>query len=703
MKKNILALSLLAVAAFSASARPTVLSLKESIKDSSIVYPESFETDTQELMKNWYLQNYTVLDDSGADLTDVPTTDEDYISRLKALPTVIEMPYNSIVRSYIDMYTQRRRQLVEEMLGLGLYYTPIFEQALEKEGVPLELKYLPVIESALNPDAVSRVGATGLWQFMLGTAKGLGLEVNSLVDERRDPIRSSEMAAKYLKQLYGIYGDWSLAIASYNCGPGNVNKALRRAGGGKKDFWDIYFFLPAETRGYVPAFIAANYVMTYYNDHDLGKSLAKRPIITDTVHVDKRVHFDQISAVLNIPVEELRVLNPQYRKDEIPGDIRPYALTLPSQQVYSYIVSEDSIVNHNLALYARRTTVEPSDGSTTVAADGKTKTTVKYHKVKRGETLSKVARKYGVSTASVKKWNGLRSNRLKRGQTLRINIVERIEEEDVPEKDTLTAAADKNEETVSGTSPAVTASTEECELPEADLGRSEPENPEYHKVARGESLGKIAARYGVSVADLKKWNNLSSNNIMAGQRLLVDAGKAPVRDNGGQGSSTHTVKSGESLSSIAERYGVSVADLKSWNGLSGDNIKAGQKLKVNGTDATPSRNNEPAVRTKIHTVKRGESLGKIAARYGVSVADLKSWNGLSGDDIQVGQKISIGGKSSGTADKKKTTTKRQTYKVKSGDTLGGIAEKYGTTASAIRKANGIKGSNIRVGQTLVIP
>lgn len=314
MKKNILALSLLAVAAFSASARPTVLSLKESIKDSSIVYPESFETDTQELMKNWYLQNYTVLDDSGADLTDVPTTDEDYISRLKALPTVIEMPYNSIVRSYIDMYTQRRRQLVEEMLGLGLYYTPIFEQALEKEGVPLELKYLPVIESALNPDAVSRVGATGLWQFMLGTAKGLGLEVNSLVDERRDPIRSSEMAAKYLKQLYGIYGDWSLAIASYNCGPGNVNKALRRAGGGKKDFWDIYFFLPAETRGYVPAFIAANYVMTYYNDHDLGKSLAKRPIITDTVHVDKRVHFDQISAVLNIPVEELRVLNPNIGK-----------------------------------------------------------------------------------------------------------------------------------------------------------------------------------------------------------------------------------------------------------------------------------------------------------------------------------------------------------------------------------------------------
>lgn len=241
MKKGILALMLLAGTSISVCARPSVLTLKESIQDSTIVYPESFETDTHKLMQNWYLQNYAVIDGGGDAQADVPATKEDYIQRLSTLPTAIEMPYNQIVRSYIDMYTQRRRTLVEEMLGLSLYYMPIFEQALEKEGMPLELKYLPVIESALNPDAVSRVGATGLWQFMLGTAKGLGLEVNTLIDERRDPIRSSEMAAKYLKQLYGIYGDWSLAIASYNCGPGNVNKALRRAGGGKKDFWEIYY------------------------------------------------------------------------------------------------------------------------------------------------------------------------------------------------------------------------------------------------------------------------------------------------------------------------------------------------------------------------------------------------------------------------------------------------------------------------------
>ena len=257
---------------------------------------------------------------------------------------------------------------------------------------------------------------------MLSTAKGLGLEVNSLVDERRDPIRSSELAAKYLKQLYEIYGDWSLAIASYNCGPGNVNKALRRAGGGKQDFWDIYYYLPKETRGYVPAFIAANYVMTYHNDHNIGNALAKRPVLTDTIHITQRVHFDQISEVLGIPVEELRVLNPQYRRDEIPGDIRPYALTLPSKQVYSYIVSEDSIVNHNSAKYARRTTAVPGGE----ISDSETQLVVKYHKVKRGETLSIIARRYGVSVSTLKKWNGLRSSRLKTGQRLRINTYQRV-------------------------------------------------------------------------------------------------------------------------------------------------------------------------------------------------------------------------------------------------------------------------------------
>ena len=649
MKKQILALCLIAGAALTSFARPTVLSLKENIQDSTIVYPQSFETDTQELMKNWYLQNYAVVDRSGANLSDVPTSDKDFIARLQKMPTVIEMPYNGVVRSYINMYTQRRRQLVEEMLGLSLYYMPFFEQALEKEGVPLELKYLPVIESALNPDAVSRVGATGLWQFMLTTAKGLGLEVNSIIDERRDPIRSSEMAAKYLKQLYNIYGDWSLAIASYNCGPGNVNKALRRAGGTadkKKDFWDIYFYLPQETRGYVPAFIAANYVMTYYKDHNLGKSLARRPILTDTIHVNKRVHFEQISAVLNIPMEELRVLNPQYRKDEIPGDIRPYALTLPSQQIYSYIVSEDSIVAHNAALYARRDVVVPVDPSTVSNDDGETTTklVVKYHKVRRNETISMVARKYGVSVSSIKKWNGLRSSRLKRGQTLKINTYKkvRVEQPETEEEETV----DVEETVVAETTP---VAAPQKKKKETTTTTTAPRNPERHKVQRGETLASIAGQYGVTIADIREWNDLKSDNIRVGDKLKLKAdGKTSTssrsRDNEAA-EQTHKVKRGETLGQIATKYGVTVDDLRKWNNIKGNNIAAGQNLKVYSdkkvdrkTDKTDKKSKK---KQKTHKVKRGETLGEIAEKYGVGLSKLKKANGIKGNNIQIGQSLKI--------------------------------------------------------------
>ena len=613
MKKGLLILLMLAGAVTAAVARPTVLTLKESIQDSTIIYPESFETDTQKLMENWYLKNYAIIDEDSEASADVPTTKEEFIERLQNMPTVIEMPYNQVVRSYIDMYTQRRRALVEEMLGLSIYYMPIFEQALEREGLPLELKYLPVIESALNPDAVSRAGATGLWQFMLSTAKGLGLDVNSLVDERRDPVRSSEMAAKYLKQLYGMYGDWSLAIASYNCGPGNVNKAMRRAGGGKKDFWDI--------RGYVPAFIAANYVMTYYQDHNLGKALARRPVLTDTVMVDKRVHFDQISSVLNIPVEELRVLNPQYRRDLVPGDIRPYSLTLPSQQIYSYIVSEDSIVGHDSNLYARRSEVTPGGEQDS----GDTKVVTKYHVVKRGETISKIARRYGVSTTSLKRWNGLRSNRIRRGQRLKINTYVKVESDDADSNDENLAVADSG--------------NTKDKVAEKKLAKAK-----YHTVRRGETLSSISDDYGVTVSDLKEWNGLRNNSINAGQRLAID-------------------------SSVAKK--------------------------------SPARSSEQS--TTTHKVRRGETLGSIAARYGVTVANLRDWNDISGSNIKAGQKLVVKGGAAKSSKSKKSRTSYKTYTVKSGETLGGIAERNGTTAAAIRRANGIKGSMIRVGQKLKIP
>lgn len=545
MKKVISSL-IIACAAITASAAPSILSLKHSISDNSITYPESFETDTHKMLQNWYLQNYTVLDTNFDKSQPLNATDEVYIKRLSALPTTIEMPYNQIVRSYINMYTQRKRELVEAMLGMSLYYMPIFEQALERHGVPLELRYLPVIESALNPDAVSKAGATGLWQFMLPTARGLGMEISTLVDERRDPHVSSEAAAVYLKQLYNMYGDWSLAIAAYNCGPGNVNKALRRAGiedKKDKDFWSIYYFLPQETRGYVPAFIAANYVMTYYNLHGISPALAKRPIITDSVHVSKRVNFNQISQVLNIPVEEIRVLNPQYRHDIIPGDIRPYSLVLPSMQVYSYIMSEDSIAGRDATFYARRSVVEPTSLEE-LENNGEftTKLVVKTHKVKRGETLSGIAKKYGVSVSDIKKWNGMRKNSVPRGRNLKINTYERVRIEK-PASDT-TSEANTSERLAEASSDAEKAVTETVAAVASDTAKKAKKTAApatqtkqkkststsstkskggftNHKVKKGESLYRIAKAKGTTVEAIQKANGMSGSAIREGQTLKI--------------------------------------------------------------------------------------------------------------------------------------------------------------------------------------
>ena len=406
--------------------KKNILSVKNSITDEDIVFPESFDTDVYKMMTNWYLQNYTVLDADVENKSPGEVGEETYIKRLAAIPSVIEMPYNQIVRKHIERYVYRSRTLIEQMLGMSLYYMPIFEQALEKEGLPLELKYLPIVESAMDPNATSRVGAAGLWQFMVGTGKGLGLEINSLVDERRDPYRSSEMAAKYLKNLYQIYNDWSLAIAAYNCGPGNVNKALHR-NGGVGDFWDIYDYLPRETRGYVPAFIAANYAMTYYKQHNISPSLASKPLITDTVTVRRRIHFSQIADVLNIPIEEIRTFNPQFRADVIPGDNHPYVLILPSQQIYSFILSEDSIDNYRDDLYAHRQVVEPG-GQTSTAEDYLTGRTASSdirtitHKVGRGETASSIAAKYGMTTNELLALNNKSSERVKRGDTLKVKV-----------------------------------------------------------------------------------------------------------------------------------------------------------------------------------------------------------------------------------------------------------------------------------------
>lgn len=376
------------------------------------------------MLNLWYVQ--TALDstesfaqveyDSVGITPDYP--DSVYVKRLAALNSLMDLPFNSIVRNYINVYTQKRRQQVGVMLGLAEYYFPLFEQTLDRYQLPIELRILPIIESALNPRAVSRVGATGLWQFMYATGRRYGLTINSYVDERRDPIAATDAAARFLKDLYAIYGDWTLVIAAYNCGPGNVNKAIRRAGG-KRDYWDIYYYLPRETRGYVPAFIAANYAMHYYAEHGITPCPLQLPRTTDTVVVRGKMHLKQVSEVLDIPLQQLQDLNPQYKHDLLPSTTAN-AICLPIEHVGQFIDREEEIRKHKDTIYlAQIKFQEPAKaqgGTYKIPGNG---TPVRY-KVRQGDVLGSIARNFGVTVNQLREWNGIRGSLIRAGQTLLI-------------------------------------------------------------------------------------------------------------------------------------------------------------------------------------------------------------------------------------------------------------------------------------------
>ena len=386
-------------------------------KYEEVVIPQALEQPIDSLLDEWKVKHDVLASDSDCMKGSNPYfPDSVYIDRLVKMPTVMEMAYNEVVRKYIDTYVEgKMREKVSYMLGAANFYIPIFEEALEAYGLPLELKYLPIIESALNPSAVSRAGAAGLWQFMTSTAKIYGLTVNSLVDERRDPIKSTWAAARYLKDLYDIYKDWNLVIAAYNCGPGNVNKAIKRTEG-KADYWEIYYNLPKETRGYVPAFIAANYVMTYYCDHNICPMQTDLSMTTDTIHVNKQLHFKQIAEVCDIPMDEIRDLNPQYRRDIIPGNSQECILRLPNEHLYTLISNMDSVYNHKKdQLFTHRATVNLKETTSAKQASA-----VVYHKIRSGDTLSTIARRYGTTVSRIKKLNGLKNNNIRAGKTIRV-------------------------------------------------------------------------------------------------------------------------------------------------------------------------------------------------------------------------------------------------------------------------------------------
>ena len=395
-----------------------------------IEFPEAMAFELDSLL-NHYMSKAYLTEDNDCRMKDVnPVFEKEvYIERLKRIPSVIELPYNDVVQKFIDRYSGRLRHSVSYMLGASNFYMPIFEESLETYGLPLELKYLPVIESALNPKAVSRVGATGLWQFMLTTGKQYGLNVNSLVDERRDPVKSSYAAAHYLSDLYKIYGDWNLVIAAYNCGPDNINKAIHRSKG-VRDYWQIYPYLPKETRGYVPAFVAANYIMTYYCEHNICPMVTRLPAKTDTIMVSKNVHLEQVASVCNIDLEQLRALNPSYRRDIVPGLTALSPLRLPQTEVGKFIDREDSVYNYRAdELFNKRALVAVNDDQpmyTSKSSSSKKSTrrsksrSKKTVTIRQGQTLSEIAKKNHTTVAKLRKLNGIKGSNIRAGKKLRV-------------------------------------------------------------------------------------------------------------------------------------------------------------------------------------------------------------------------------------------------------------------------------------------
>lgn len=450
-------------------------------RDEVIDLPEGMSVNSDSLINEWMAKKYLYPDTTCVNPNYNPTfTTEEYQDRLRRMPVVMEMPYNGVVQKFIDQYSGRLRRTVSYVLGAGNFYIPIFEEALDYYGLPLELKYLPVIESALEPKAKSPAGAVGLWQFMLATGKRYDLKVNSLVDERQDPYKSSWAAARYLRDLYKVFKDWSLVIAAYNCGPTTINKAIHRAGG-TRDYWAIYPYLPSETRGYVPAFIAANYIMNYYCEHNICPMKTRIPVTTDTITIQRDLHMDQIAALCNIDKDAIKSLNPQYKTDLIPGSSGPMTLCLPTDYLTSFIDLKDSVYNYRAdELMTRRTQVEVNEklDNRSVASRRRTRTSSSEASSERTETSRQTSSKSSKTSSK---------------------------------------SSDKKKSSESSS-----RSSKSSKSSSKKKGKASKEKAnKTATVRKGDTLSEIAERNGTTVSKLKKLNKIKGNKITAGDKIKV--------------------------------------------------------------------------------------------------------------------------------------------------------------------------------------
>ena len=486
-------------------------------KNGTLTALEQQSNNLDSLLNNWYIKrsinNKETKGSAVPDFLVGEVSDSVYISRLQKIPSIFNLTYNGEVKKWINLYVKRNRR-TPYLIGMSDYYFPIFEEILDSYGLPIELKYLPIIESALNPRAKSRAGAVGLWQFLYSTGKMYGLEVNSYVDERSDPLKSTHAAASFLKDMYDVYGDWTLVLAAYNCGPGNVNKAIRRSGG-LTNYWEIYPYLPRETRGYVPAFIGALYAMNYYDKHNIRPAKIDMNIFTDTVMVNRKLHLMQVAEVLNIPFEELVEINPQYRKNIIPGNYKPYPLRLPVKETSNFVALAETIYNYKDTVFFSGKSVivqapqfsrskyssysyASSSSFTPPSTKGKKKI---IYTVKSGDTYGFIASWYNVRTSDLKYWNNSYSNRLDIGQKLDVWV---------PEKrynyyKNLNTKTFKQKQNTKGKT---------VKHYSKKASKAYSNKFVWYKIKSGDNLGVIAKKYpGVSESDIKKINDFSSRDL----------------------------------------------------------------------------------------------------------------------------------------------------------------------------------------------
>ncbi|WKL45635.1 LysM peptidoglycan-binding domain-containing protein [Flavobacterium sp. ZE23DGlu08] len=576
--------------------------------------------------------------------------------------------YNQGLENIIKSFLKNRKKSFERLMGTSEYYFPLFEEALAKQNVPLEIKYLAIVESALNPKAVSKMGATGLWQFMYQTGKQYGLKIDSYVDERSDPLKSSEAAAQYMTNMYKIFGDWDLVLASYNSGPGNVAKAIRRSGG-QQNYWNIRKNLPKETQGYVPAFLATMYIYEYHKEHGIVPNRATvKHFATDTIMIKKQMTFKQISDLLDVPVAQLQVLNPSYKLNVIPfyHDQNHY-LRLPQEkiavfasneaQIYAYTQYESD--KREKPFQIEKALAVKDTANYTIQKIALPKTT--YYKVRRGDNLSMIASKYDVDVSDIKKWNKLKSNALAYGKSLKIVIgadlttlkkepkTELVSSEKISSNERIVASemkANKEEKTKKTTQPETVVSNASA----------------LYVVQKGDNLGSIAKKYDVTIAEIQEWNHLSNDNVQLGASLQVAKKVSDSKEELVSGPERkdieYVVLQGDNLGNIAKKFGASLADLKQWNNLQDNTIGIGATLIVAKDEIVINTNKATVSSFKKKTnitdsskkeaidyyVKKGDSLYSISKKYpGVTISDLKKWNGIRSEELKPGMKLKING------------------------------------------------------------